>query len=60
VRVAKNTLLKRAIEGDEKWSVVGSELEASNMWFFVGSDLKVRGLACFACAPGMYDIRIYR
>lgn len=42
VRIAKNTLLRRAIEGDAKWSVVGDSLEASNMWFFVGSDFKVR------------------
>ena len=41
VRIAKNTLLRRAIEGDAKWSVVGDSLEASNMWFFVGSDFKV-------------------
>lgn len=41
VRVAKNTLLRRAIEGDEKWQVVSPKLEESNMWFFVGSDLKV-------------------
>ncbi len=40
MRIAKNTLLRVAIEGDEKWQVVGSQLEASNMWFFVGSDLK--------------------
>lgn len=42
VRIAKNTILRRAIEGDAKWSVVGDQLESSNMWFFVGSDFKVR------------------
>jgi ribosomal protein L10 len=41
VRIAKNTILKRAIEGDSRWDVVGEKLESSNMWFFVGSDLKV-------------------
>ena len=39
--MAKNTILKRAIEGNSQWEVVGEKLEASNMWFFVGSDLKV-------------------
>jgi hypothetical protein len=41
--VAKNTILKRAIEGDSRWSVVGDSLFESNMWFFVGNDLKVGG-----------------
>ena len=41
VRVAKNTLLRVAIEGDDKWSVVSPQLAQSNMWFFIGSDLKV-------------------
>ncbi|GAB5037019.1 50s ribosomal protein l10 [Nannochloropsis oceanica] len=40
VRVAKNTILKRAIEGNSQWEVVGDKLESSNMWFFVGSDMK--------------------
>jgi len=39
--VAKNTILKRAIEGNSQWEVVGDKLESSNMWFFVGSDMKV-------------------
>lgn len=53
VRVAKNTILRRAIEGDAKWSVVGPQLESSNMWFFIGSDLKVRCVTLRRCAVWM-------
>ena len=40
VRMAKNTLLRVAIEGDKRWEVVSPNLESSNLWFFVGDDIK--------------------
>lgn len=63
MRIAKNTILKRAIEGDSKWEVVGDSLEQSNMWFFVGSDMKVRacaviGIALPPCLWGWMEGRV--
>jgi hypothetical protein len=42
VHVAKNTLLRKAIEGNDKWMSVTPQLEAENLWFFVDEDVKVR------------------
>lgn len=40
--MAKNTLLRKAIEGNDKWMSVTPQLEAENLWFFVDEDVKVR------------------
>lgn len=42
VHVAKNTLLRVAIEGNDKWTSVQPVLERENLWFFVDEDVKVR------------------